>query len=43
MKRADADMAQVYEAAINAGAEDIQRAEAEDGVLDGYKACHTPA
>ena len=26
---------------MNAGAEDMQRAEGEDGVLEGYKACYT--
>ena len=29
---------QVFEAAMNAGAEDIQRATSEEGVLEGFKA-----
>ena len=33
--------AQVFEAAMNAGADDIQRAEGEDRALEGYKARHT--
>ena len=32
---------QAFEAAMNAGAEDIQRAEGEDDVLEGYKARRT--
>ena len=33
---------QVFEAAMDAGAEDMHRAEGEDGVLEGFKARRTP-